>query len=72
MRAFLHVSLYPEVWLRIAVAQCENIFDGSHAPCRAVGVLDKADHMPSFFMCDWLPDTKKCPAASLPLIETAL
>ena len=32
MRALLHVSLYPEVWLRIAVAQCENIFVGSHAP----------------------------------------
>ena len=29
-------------------------------------------HMPSFFMCNWLPDTKKCSAASLPLIETAL
>ena len=29
-------------------------------------------HMPSSFMCNWLPDTKKCSAASLPLMETAL
>ena len=29
-------------------------------------------HMLSFFLCNWFPATKKCSAASLPLMETAL
>ena len=37
MRALLYVFLSPDVRLRIAVSQCEHMFDASHAPHTSYG-----------------------------------